>query len=71
MEKIAKDLAFCPMLRVVIPKGTTNGWSEEEFAELTAREKLQSWTKSEIIDWVMDNLEDICESPETFDKDYD
>lgn len=70
-KNVAKEIAFCPMLRVVVPNGGCNGWTEEEFAELTAREKLQSWTKSEIIDWVMENIEDIIESYEPYDENYD
>ena len=69
--KVAKELAFCPILRVIVPTGGVNGYTEEEYAELIAREKLQSWTKAEIIDWVMENLEDVMESYEKYDANYD
>lgn len=70
-KKVAKEIAFCPMLRVVVPNGGGNGWTEDEYAEILAKEKLQSWTKSEIIDWVMENIEDVMESYEPYDENYD
>lgn len=70
--KIAKDIAFCPMLRVVMPnEEKINGYTQEEFAMLLAQEKLMSMTKKEIIDWVMENLEDVMDSPEPYDPNYD
>jgi hypothetical protein len=70
-EKVAKEVAFCPLVRVVVPNGGCNGYTENEYAEILAKEKLESWTKAEIIDWVMENLEDVMESYEPYDKEYD
>ena len=70
-KKVAKELAFCPLLRVVVPNGGCNGYTENEYAEILAKEKLESWTKAEIIDWVIENLEDIMESYEPYDEEYD
>lgn len=70
--KIAKDIAFCPMLRVVMPnEEKINGYTQEEFAMLLAQEKLMAMTKKEIIEWVMDNFETMVDSPEKYDKEYD
>lgn len=70
--KIAKELAFCPMLRVIVPnEKNINGYTQEEYTEILAKEKLEKWTKSEIIDWVMENLEDIMDSSEPYDPNYD
>lgn len=70
--KIAKDIAFCPMLRVVMPnEEKINGYTQEEFAMLLAQEKLMAMTKKEIIEWVMDNFETMMDSPEEYDGDYD
>ena len=70
-KKVAKELAFCPMLRVVVPTNGCNGYTENEYAEILAKEKLQSWTKEEIIDWVVENLEDVMEAYEPYDAEYD
>lgn len=70
--KIAKDIAFCPMLRVVMPnQEKINGYTQEEFAMLLAQEKLMSMTKKEIIEWAMDNFETMVDSPEEYDREYD
>lgn len=70
--KIAKDIAFCPMLRVVMPnQEKINGYTQEEFAMLLAQEKLMAMTKKEIIEWVMDNFETMMDSPEEYDGEYD
>ena len=50
MDKVAKELIFSPIVRVVIPKGCTNGYEENEYAEIAAREKISKWTKEEILD---------------------
>lgn len=39
MDKVAKELIFSPIIRVVIPKGGCNGYEENEYAEIVAREK--------------------------------
>lgn len=71
MEKIAKEIGFEPFVRVIIPKGGCNGYSEDEYTELVAREKLRTWTKEEILDWLFENIDMICESVEPYDVHYD
>ena len=70
-KKVAKEVAFCPLVRVCVPTNGANGYTEEELAEELAREKLMSWTKSEILDWLFENLEDIIASSEPYDEEYD
>lgn len=71
MEKVAKELIFSPIVRVVIPKGGCNGYDENEYAEIAAREKVRSWTKEEILDWIFENHEDTFPSYEEYDANYD
>lgn len=71
MEKVAKELIFSPIVRVVIPKGGCNGYDENEYAEMAAREKVRSWTKEEILDWIFENHEDTFPSYEEYDANYD
>ena len=40
MDNVAKELIFSPIIRVVIPKGGCNGYEENEYAEIVAREKI-------------------------------
>lgn len=71
MEKVAKELIFSPIVRVVIPKGGCNGYDENEYAEMAAREKVRSWTKEQILDWIFENHEDTFPSYEEYDANYD
>jgi hypothetical protein len=71
MEKVAKELVFSPIVRVVVPKGGSNGWEENEYAEIVAREKIRKWTKEEILDWIFENHEDTFPSYEEYDAEYD
>jgi hypothetical protein len=71
MEKVAKELIFSPIVRVVIPKGGCNGYNENEYAEMAAREKVRSWTKEQILDWIFENHEDTFPSYEEYDANYD
>lgn len=71
MEKVAKELIFSPIVRVVIPKGGCNGYDENEYAEMAAKEKVRSWTKEEILDWIFENHEDTFPSYEEYDANYD
>lgn len=71
MEKVAKELVFSPIVRVVVPKGGSNGYEENEYAEIVARDKLRKWSKEEILDWVFENLETIFPSYEEYDANYD
>ena len=71
MEKIAKEIIFSPIIRVIIPKEIPNGYSVDEYACNAAEEKLQGWTKQEIIDWVIENWEITMDALEPYDKEYD
>jgi hypothetical protein len=70
-KKVAKELAFCPIYRVCVPTNGANGYTEDELAETIARERISKWTKEEILDWVFGNLEDVMESYEPYDAEYD
>lgn len=71
MEKVAKELVFSPIVRVVIPKGCTNEYEENEYAVIAAKEKIRSWSKEEILDWIFENHEDTFPSYEEYDPEYD
>ena len=71
MNKVARELVFCPICRVVVPKDGSNGYTEEEYAEIVARDKIKGWSKEEILDWIFENLESIVDSPEPYDASYD
>ena len=71
MDNVAKELIFSPIIRVVIPKGGCNGYEENEYAEIVAREKIRSWSKEEILDWIFENHEDTFPSCEDYDPMYD
>lgn len=71
MDNVAKELIFSPIVRVVIPKGGCNGYEENEYAEIVAREKVSKWSKEEILDWIFENHEDTFPSYEDYDPMYD
>ena len=60
MEKVAKELIFTPIIRVIIPKDIPNGYSVDEYACNAVEEKLHNWTKQEIMDAL-----------EPYDENYD
>lgn len=69
---VAKEIVFCPILRIIVPdQEEINGYSQDEYVEELAREKLKNWSKSEIIDWVIENCENVLDSPEPYDPSYD
>lgn len=64
--KVAKNVTFNPAIRVVVENANNN---EDIIAK--AIQKIQSWTKQEIIDWVVENfdsIEDASEPPYEFEK---
>lgn len=71
MEKVAKELIFTPIIRVIIPKDIPNGYSVDEYACNAVEEKLHNWTKQEIIDWVIENWETTVDALEPYDENYD
>lgn len=66
-KNIAKEVVFCPIVRVVIPKDGANGYTEDEYATMKAIEKLRSWSKEQILEWLDENVETIVDSPEECD----
>lgn len=71
MDKVAKELVFSPIIRVVIPKDIPNGYSVDEYACNAVEERLNGWTKQEIIDWVIENWECTMDAIEPYDTEYD
>ena len=71
MEKVAKELIFTPIIRVIIPKDIPNGYSVDEYACNAVEEKLRNWRKQEIIDWVIENWETTMDALEPYDENYD
>lgn len=67
-KKIAREFIYCPALRVIVP---TDCEDEYETAQKIAKEKLQSWTKEEIIDWVLGNETDFTYHCEPYNAEYD
>lgn len=67
-KKVAREFIYCPALRVIVP---TDCESEYETAQKIAKEKLQSWTKEEIIDWVLSNETDFTYHYEPYNAEYD
>ena len=58
---IAKDISFAPTLRVIVSK------SETDSGILSAVEiHLEEWSKSQIIKWVINNLDTITDSKEPY-----
>ena len=60
---IAKDISFAPTLRLIVSKGETDS------GILSALElHLEQWSKSQIIKWVISNLDTIADSKEPFSE---
>lgn len=60
---IAKDISFAPTLRLIVSKGETDS------GILSALEMhLEQWSKSQIIKWVIGNLDTIADSKEPFSE---
>lgn len=71
-KKIAVQFEYNPAIRVCVPiNGDEDIFDVEENARKLVLEKLRTWTKEEIIDWVLENEEDYYESYETYDEEYD
>ena len=67
-KKVAKQLIFDPALRLCIP---TDVKDIHQTAREMAVEKLRTWTKEEIIDWVMGNEVDFGDCCEPYNEEYD
>ena len=68
----AKEVVFNPSIRVLVPTGGCNGYTEEESAKRVAKATLMEWTKEELLEWIFDFEDDeVLNSNQTFDSDYD
>lgn len=72
-KKIAVKIEYYPAIRVCVPiKGDGDIFDVEEDAHKLVLEKLRTWTKEEIIDWVVGNVADYHEDFEqSYDEKYD
>jgi hypothetical protein len=73
-KKVAVQFDYYPAIRVCVP---VNGNEDiydvnvKEHARKLVLEKLRTWTKEEILDWVLENEADYGESYEPYDEEYD
>ena len=71
-KKIAVQFDFNPAIRVCVPiNGDEDIFDVQENARKLVLEKVRSWTKEEIIDWVLENEADYFESYESYNEEYD
>ena len=71
-KKVAVKFEYNPAIRVCVPiKGDEDIFDVEEDARKLVLEKLRTWTKEEIIDWVVANVADYHEDFEPYDEEYD
>ena len=71
-KKLAVEFEYNPAIRVCVPiNGDDDIFDVEENARKLVLEKLRTWTKEEIIEWVLDNEADYCESYDPYDEEYD
>jgi hypothetical protein len=72
-KKLAVEFEYNPAIRVCVP--ITNGdediFDVQENARKLVLEKVRTWTKEEIIDWVLENEADYFEAYESYDAEYD
>ena len=71
-KKIAVQFDYNPAIRVCVPiSGDEDIFDVKENAQKLVLEKLRTWTKEEIIEWVLENEEDYFESYESYNEEYD
>ena len=71
-KKVAVQFEYNPAIRVCVPINEDEDiYDVEENARKLVLEKLRTWTKEEIIDWVIENEADYCESYEPYNEEYD
>ena len=71
-KKIAVQFDFNPAIRVCVPINADEDiFDVQENARKLVLEKVRSWTKEEIIDWVLENEADYFESYESYNEEYD
>ena len=71
-KKVAVQFEYNPAIRVCVPINDGEDiFDIEEKARELVLAKLRTWTKEEIIDWVIENETDYCESFEPYNEEYD
>lgn len=72
-KKVAVQFDFNPAIRVCVETNGKDIHSNEvyEKARELVLEKVRTWTKEEILDWVLENEADYGESYDTYDEEYD
>ena len=72
LKKIAVQFEYNPAIRVCVPiNGDEDIFDVKENARKLVLEKVRTWTKEEIIDWVLENEADYCKSYESYNEEYD
>ena len=71
-KKVAIQFDYNPAIRVCVPiSGDEDIFDVKENAQKLVLEKLRTWTKEEIIEWVLENEADYFESYESYNEEYD
>ena len=79
VKKVAVQFEFNPAIRVCVSVPTDKEYTNKEEllnavyddAQKLLLKKLKSWTKEEIIDWVIENEAGYDESFEPYNEEYD
>lgn len=67
MGKVAMEVMFSPIIRVVVEDNENT--NNDAFDK--AMETLRSKSKAEILEWIDENVETIFLSPEPYNAEYD
>jgi len=71
-KKIAVQFEYNPAIRVCVPiNGDEDIFDVYKNARKLVLEKLQTWTKEEIIKWAMANVSDYYEADESYNEECD
>jgi hypothetical protein len=71
-KKVAVQFEYNPAIRVCVPINEDEDiFDVQENARKLVLEKVRTWTKEEIIDWVLENEADYFEAYESYDAEYD
>lgn len=71
-KKVAVQFEYNPAIRVCVPINDDEDiFDVQEKARKLVLEKVSTWSKEEIIDWVLENEEDYFESYESYNEEYD
>ena len=78
-KKVAVQFEYNPAIRLCVPVPTDKNYTDKnellndvyESAKEILLKKLRSWTKEEIIGWVLENEAGYDESYEVYNEEYD